>query len=98
MNVLQQVQPPVGGDQERAAEGPLHHAPATLSVSKQGVRVCSQPDGPISRAADDIDSSGRTVFPIADRRPCRGSSRPIFKEISPIIVYYPPLVAVIGYI
>ena len=82
MNVLQQVQPPVGGDQERAAEGPLHHAPATLSVSKQGVRVCSQPDGPVSRAADDIDSSGRTVFPIADWRPSGGCDRPVIKGIS----------------
>ena len=60
----------------------LHQAPAMLSVSKQGARVCSQPDGPVSPAADHIDSSGRAVFEIADRRPSRGSSRPIFKEIS----------------
>ena len=73
----------------------LHQAPATLSVSKLGARVCSQPDGPVSPAADHIDSSGRAVFEIADRRPCCGFRRSIFKGISYSIVNYPNLVAAI---
>ena len=60
----------------------LHHAPATLSVSKLEARVCSQLDGPVSPAADHIDSSGTAVFQIAQVGPSGGFDRPTFKEIS----------------